>query len=433
MRRRQDEDGIKPPFSVLAAIDLIFQGAEAMRYVHSEGMVHRDLKASNILVKPVDDPELCKAGFLVAKLADFGLAKAKRDVTAYSNVTKQQGTKPYMAPEMFRADDDNPEHSSDAYPKKSDVYSFGIVCAEIVTGKFHNISKVGMNDLYKKLTDSKNPLRPELPASSCPEQLASLIRACWHRDPVRRPGFEEICTILRYLKGLLLLTDETGDCRPGPWLEAKLQSLMVQGKQVSNADPNSYINSPLKSSRTSSLEASKLRSSGGFSCGAEGSRGLVATHGETPLLNSGHRAEPLPSPPKSSWSSSLETSNLAQGLKNLFSLGFLIPNDGDDSSYGTWGSQVDGLGSLDHNAGDLESCLSAKSLPSSPIYSDVGAKGAKSIPPEMYLPPCQTAPAMSSAVRDRLRDRHPGRDRAHALPRVHGTSVMMKFEPAFFL
>lgn len=71
MRKRQDEDGIKPPFSVLAAIDLIFQGAEAMRYVYSEGMVHRDLKASNILIKPVDDPELCKAGFLVAKLTDF--------------------------------------------------------------------------------------------------------------------------------------------------------------------------------------------------------------------------------------------------------------------------------------------------------------------------------------------------------------------------
>lgn len=53
-------------------------------------------------------------------------------MTAYSNVTKQQGTKPYMAPEMFRADHYNPEHSSDAYPKKSDMHSFGIGCAEIV-------------------------------------------------------------------------------------------------------------------------------------------------------------------------------------------------------------------------------------------------------------------------------------------------------------
>ncbi|KAG0561488.1 hypothetical protein KC19_9G068200 [Ceratodon purpureus] len=223
MTKRQKE-GINPPFKILAAVDLMLQWSQAMMYMHSEGMVHRDLKPGNVLVKPVDDPELWQQGFVtVAKLADFGLAKLKNEVTNYSHMTKNQGTRTYMAPEVFRADEDDHEHSLFAFPRKADVWSFGIVCSEILTGKapFQNVN-FKMGDLYKLLTDLDNPLRPELP-ESCPEELASLIRDCWHTDPMRRPDFKDICKTLRHLKGVMMLE---GDGQLEPWMETKLRSLV---------------------------------------------------------------------------------------------------------------------------------------------------------------------------------------------------------------
>ncbi|KAG0615935.1 hypothetical protein M758_5G077500 [Ceratodon purpureus] len=76
--------GVYSPFSFPAAIDLMLQVAESLRYMHSQKMVHRDVKPANILVEEVDDPELRKEGFVIAKLADFGLAKCKREVTEHT-------------------------------------------------------------------------------------------------------------------------------------------------------------------------------------------------------------------------------------------------------------------------------------------------------------------------------------------------------------
>lgn len=206
MRDKMNRNRNRLPFDISAGIDLMLQISEAMNYIHSQGMVHRDLKAENILVKPVDDPELCKEGFVLAKLVDFGLAKSKREVTAYSHMTKNQGTRLWMAPEVFKAYGDDDGHLDVSFPRKADVYSFGIVCSEILTGKFpFQNANIKWSELYTLLTDSENPLRPELP-ESCPESLESLICECWRTDPRRRPTFTEISTMLRYHKGLLMLT-----------------------------------------------------------------------------------------------------------------------------------------------------------------------------------------------------------------------------------
>jgi potassium channel subfamily K len=156
----------------------------------------------------------------------------------------------------------------------------------------------------------------------------------------------------------------------------------------------------------------------------------------TPLLGAWNREEAVLSPPKSSWTSSLEASNLARGLKNSFTLGFLFPDDGDDSSddlrealqsdsdeeerderkgllaqnesrsYGTWGSQAESLDKT--GSRDLESCgrvrlPSAKSLPSfAAALLDADVKVGKSVPEEKHLlHRCQTAPAMSSMCKER--------------------------------
>ena len=144
--------------------------------------------------------------------------------------------------------------------------------------------------------------------------------------------------------------------------------------------------------------------------------------------------------PKSTWTNSLDhASNLGRGIRNSFSLGFLFPDDGDDSSdelhallsddsdsegdehvgllanatkdqrsYGTWGSQSNlVVGSLDRMNKDLEngrvSLPSAKSLPSfaSVVLEASDLKCFKMGEEKHLLHRCQTAPAMSSMNKER--------------------------------
>ena len=90
---------------------------------------------------------------MIAKLGDFGLAKLNNKVTSYSHLTKNQGTRIYMAPEVFKLADkhsaENVEHSLFAFPMKADVFSFAVVCSEILTGMVP----------YKNVTFSTNKLR----------------------------------------------------------------------------------------------------------------------------------------------------------------------------------------------------------------------------------------------------------------------------------
>ncbi|XP_045831465.1 putative serine/threonine-protein kinase [Trifolium pratense] len=91
--------------------------ASGVSYLHEElkpHIVHRDIKAKNILIDRNFTP----------KVSDFGLAKLMRDETSYIS-TKVAGTLGYLAPEYA---------SSGQLRRKSDVYSFGVLLLQIVTG-----------------------------------------------------------------------------------------------------------------------------------------------------------------------------------------------------------------------------------------------------------------------------------------------------------
>ncbi|CAK9224471.1 unnamed protein product [Sphagnum troendelagicum] len=199
------------PFKLLEAIDIMLQVAEGMHYLHQKKVVHRDLKSTNILVK-CDEHD----GHVYAKVADFGLSKTKESSCTYSNLTMDQGTTRWMAPELFGNFDQSVpiqvcqetqhpslsnEQISRRYPFKVDIYSFGMVCYEILTGNFpfHNINS--MTELRTKVKDG---LRPDLP-EQCPHQLSKLIQECYHPDPATRPSFFKICLELRHIMCSLMI------------------------------------------------------------------------------------------------------------------------------------------------------------------------------------------------------------------------------------
>ncbi|CAH1418853.1 unnamed protein product [Lactuca virosa] len=102
---------------LIIAMDAAF----VMEYLHSNNIVHFDLKYDNLLVN-MQDPSrpICKVG-------DFGLSKIKRNTLVSGGV---RGTLPWMAPELLNG-------SSNKVSDKVNVFSFGIVLWEILTDEEH--------------------------------------------------------------------------------------------------------------------------------------------------------------------------------------------------------------------------------------------------------------------------------------------------------
>lgn len=107
--------------SARKACDIVLQVAEALHYIHKQGVVHCDIKTENILIS--EEEHEGKRNRTVAKLLDFGLA---RSLTASRASTSLSGTPHYVAPERIRGEPASPA---------SDVYGVGILLYELVTGQ----------------------------------------------------------------------------------------------------------------------------------------------------------------------------------------------------------------------------------------------------------------------------------------------------------
>jgi hypothetical protein len=193
--KAQVQGKLGTPFKLHVAIDIMLQVANAMRYLHNEKIVHRDLKTSNILVETIT------GGYPHVKLADFGTAKPYNMTETFSKQTPGQGTRVYAAPEiLFEEPMVDEELKSPNFPPKADVWSFAMVCSEILTGEppFEGEKRA---TLCAKIMDQN--LRPPLP-NNCPDYLRFCITSCWQTSPKDRPNFSSICKNFMVAKAMSL-------------------------------------------------------------------------------------------------------------------------------------------------------------------------------------------------------------------------------------
>ncbi|CAI8602627.1 unnamed protein product [Vicia faba] len=154
--------------------------ASGLSYLHEElkpPIVHRDIKAKNILIDRSFTP----------KLADFGLAKLMRDEKSYIS-TRVAGTLGYLAPEYA---------SSGQLRRKSDVYSFGVLLLQVFTG-------LDVVDAYK---DIERFIVEKAYAAYDANDLLRIV------DPVLNRNYSEKEAI-KFLKVGLLCVQETARLRP---------------------------------------------------------------------------------------------------------------------------------------------------------------------------------------------------------------------------
>ncbi|XP_073294859.1 serine/threonine-protein kinase STY46-like isoform X3 [Primulina huaijiensis] len=161
----------KGVFKLPALLKVAIEVSTGMTYLHQNNIIHRDLKAANLLM---DENE-------AVKIADFGIARVQHQSGI---MTAETGTYRWMAPEVI-------EHKP--YSHKADVFSFGVVLWELLTGK---LPYANMTPLQAAVCVVQQGLRPAIPRNTHP-LLVELLEKCWQQEPSLRPEFSEITDLLQ--------------------------------------------------------------------------------------------------------------------------------------------------------------------------------------------------------------------------------------------
>lgn len=147
------------------AVPLMIQIGLALEHAHKRGIIHRDMKPQNVLVSPQ----------MVAKVTDFGIARASNANTITLTGGVAFGSVHYFSPEQARGGN---------VTERSDLYSLGIMLYEMLTGElpFDGDSSVAV--AIKQLQEM--PLRPSSLINHLPPALDDIIFKAIQKAPERR-------------------------------------------------------------------------------------------------------------------------------------------------------------------------------------------------------------------------------------------------------
>lgn len=218
------------PIDPLTAAQILLILAEAVEHAHQHGILHRDIKPTNVLLtkaqgrgareagrsKVDEDLESSQPGTLdfglwTPKLSDFGLAKMADDQRSSSTISGTVlGTPDYLSPEQAAG-------MIDKIGPPTDVYGLGAILYELLTGRppLHGASTA--DTLRRVLVDEPKPLRDMVP--SIPRDLEAITIRCLQKSPrLRYQSAIELHTDLqRFLDGQKVQAPSVKVSIFGPW------------------------------------------------------------------------------------------------------------------------------------------------------------------------------------------------------------------------
>jgi eukaryotic-like serine/threonine-protein kinase len=158
--RSRTTQNLKLETSILYAIQI----GEALQEAHSKGIVHRDIKAENIMVNSKNQ----------VKVMDFGLAKLKGSLKL-TRTSSTVGTLAYMAPEQIEGGE---------VDARSDIFSFGVVLYQMLTGHlpFRGEHEAAM--MYSILNEEPESLQKHM--ADAPAELLHVLNRALEKDPGER-------------------------------------------------------------------------------------------------------------------------------------------------------------------------------------------------------------------------------------------------------
>jgi serine/threonine-protein kinase len=164
------------------AARVLDQVAGALGHAHAQGLVHRDVKPSNILIAELDGQPL-------AKVTDFGIAKVLGTEKLRTATGAKMGTLAYMAPEHIR--------SPNLVDARSDIYALGAVLYEMLTGRpaFEAETEYGlMEAILRQEVSTPSAVEP-----SVPSVLDAVVQRAMAKDPPVR--FQSCADMRQALEG----------------------------------------------------------------------------------------------------------------------------------------------------------------------------------------------------------------------------------------
>eukprot|EP00005_Dracoamoeba_jomungandri_P002247 CAMPEP_0174261196 /NCGR_PEP_ID=MMETSP0439-20130205/11288_1 /TAXON_ID=0 /ORGANISM="Stereomyxa ramosa, Strain Chinc5" /LENGTH=703 /DNA_ID=CAMNT_0015345635 /DNA_START=49 /DNA_END=2160 /DNA_ORIENTATION=- len=165
------------PLSWKERISIAMDVAKAMSFVHSEDIIHRDLKSKNILLTAEKSALLCDFGFARESVVDENGA-----------FTQKVGTNQWMAPEVIMGCD---------YTSACDVFSYGMVLVELLTREKppHDRRNIFDTDKFEEMIQEKIKAQ-RMEFNGQVQKLMELAEDCIERKPEFRPDFAQITASL---------------------------------------------------------------------------------------------------------------------------------------------------------------------------------------------------------------------------------------------
>lgn len=216
----------KIPFKKLEdAITVAAQIGEALQEAHAKGIVHRDIKADNIMMTAKGQ----------AKVMDFGLAKLKGSLKL-TKTSSTVGTLGYMAPEQIQGGE---------VDLRSDIFSYGVLLFELLTGKlpFRGEHEAAM--VYSIVNE--DPQSIEQFRSDISPILSNLITRCLEKDPADRyQHMDDLVSELRRTQRKTSRVSRSTDYKPAQSQTGPMPSGVVpQGEASTPSSTGLNLKSPV--------------------------------------------------------------------------------------------------------------------------------------------------------------------------------------------